>query len=70
MKQEKKKFDYNIVLIALCFMMILLGMGIWGAKGLFVVPVTSALNISRSAYSFADTRVMLLRRLSISFLGF
>ena len=55
MKKERKIFHYNIVLIALCFMMILLGMGIWGAKGLFVVPVTSALNISRSAYSFADT---------------
>ncbi len=55
MKQDKKKFDYNIIVITLCFMMVLFGLGLWGAKGLFVVPVTTALGISRSAYSIADT---------------
>ena len=55
MKQDKKKFDYNIIIIALCFMMVLFGLGLWSAKALFVVPITSALGISRSAYSIADT---------------
>lgn len=55
MKKTEKKFDYNIIIIALCFMMVLLGLGLWSAKSLFVVPITSALGISRSAYSIADT---------------
>ena len=55
MKKDKKKFDYNIVTIGLCFLMILFGLGLWGTKGLFVVPITSALGISRSVYSIADT---------------
>ena len=54
-KKEKRKFNYNVVIIALCFMMVLFGLGLWGAKSLFVVPITSALNITRGAYSLADT---------------
>ena len=56
MKEKNKNSSrYNIVVIILCFMMVLFGLGLWGAKALFVVPITSALGISRSAYSFADT---------------
>ena len=53
--QDKKKFDYNFVIIALCFMMILFGLGLWSAKSLYVVPITSALGVTRSAYSLAET---------------
>lgn len=55
MQKNGKKFDYNIVVIALCFMMILFGLGLWSAKSLYVVPITSALGITRSAFSLADT---------------
>jgi hypothetical protein len=51
----RKKFDYNIVIIVLCFMSILLGIGMWGSKSYFIVPITEALGISRTAYSFVDT---------------
>ena len=55
MKREDRRLDYNIVLIALCFLMTLLGLGLWGPKGLFTKPVSEALGIERSLYSLADT---------------
>ena len=41
--------------IALCFVMIFCGLGLWAQKGLFTVPITEALNIDRTLYSFANT---------------
>ena len=56
MKEKKKNSSrYNVVVIILCFMMLLFGLGLWSVKALFVVPITSALDISRSVYSFSDT---------------
>lgn len=52
-KDSEPKFPY--LTIALCFLMILFGLGLWGPKGLFVAPITSALDISRSLYSITDT---------------
>ena len=55
MKKEKGKFDYSVVTIGLCFLMVLFGLGLWGSRGLFVVPITSALEVKRSAYAVNDT---------------
>ena len=55
MTKGNKKFDYNVVLIVLCFFMIFFGLGLWGPKGLFVKPITEALGIERSLYSISDT---------------
>lgn len=44
-----------VITVALCFIMILFGLGMWAQKGLFVSPISSALGIDRSAYGFADT---------------
>ncbi len=55
MKNANKKFNYNVVTIGLCFMMVLFGLGLWGSRGLFVVPITSALGVKRSAYAVTDT---------------
>ncbi|MBQ8291947.1 MAG: MFS transporter [Clostridia bacterium] len=54
-KKEKKKTDSNVIVIGLSFFMILFGLGMWGPKSLFVAPITSALQISRSLYSITDT---------------
>ena len=53
---NKKDGKSRIVLtILLCFVMIFCGLGLWAQKGLFLAPITEALNVSRTAYSFADT---------------
>ena len=52
---QKKKFDYNVVIIILCFMSVLFGLGLWGTKSYFIKPITEALNVSRSTYSLVDT---------------
>ena len=50
------KPSYNIVVYALCFLMIFLCLGFCSScKTIFLTPVTSALGISRSAFSVADT---------------
>ena len=55
LERKEKSNKRTIITIILCFMMVLLGLGMWGPKGLFVAPITSALGISRSAYSLSDT---------------
>lgn len=55
MDTVKKQFNYNTVLIVLCFFIIMLGLGLWAPKGLFVKPITDALGIERSLYTLADT---------------
>ncbi len=52
---QKKKFDYNVIIIILCFMSVLFGLGLWGTKSYFIKPITEALGISRAAYSIVDT---------------
>ena len=54
-KAKKNKFDYNYIVIALCFLTTVFGLGIWGNKGYFVNAVTDALDISRTLYSFIET---------------
>ncbi len=68
--QTKKKFDYNIVILALCFMSVMFGLGLWGTKSLFIVPITNALNITRAAYSLVDTMRYLLSATVAIFFGF
>ena len=70
MKKDKKQFNYNVVSIGLCFLMILFGLGLWAPKSLFVVPITSALGISRSAYSIADTMRYVATAFVNMFFGF
>ena len=66
---NKKKFDYNYVIIALCFMSVLFGLGLWGTKSLFIVPITEALGITRAAYSIVDTMRYLLAAVVAIFFG-
>ena len=48
--------SYNIVVYVLCFLMILICLGFCSTcKTIFLTPVTSALNMSRSAFSVSDT---------------
>lgn len=55
MNKDKKRLNHTHVTIGLCFLMVLFGLGMWGQKSLFIEPTTSALGISRSAYSLSDT---------------
>ena len=56
LKQMAKSEKKGVVLtVALCFIMIMFGLGMWASKSLFVVPISSALGISRSVYSITDT---------------
>ena len=65
---KQKKFDYNVVIIVLCFMSVLLGLGMWGTKSYFIKPITEALGITRTAYSFNDTvRYIVSAIVSMSF---
>ena len=57
--QEKSQDGGNkkgvVLTVALCFIMIMFGLGMWASKSLFVVPISNALGISRSVYSISDT---------------
>ena len=53
---QKKRFSYTYVMVGLCFLTIFISLGFCrGNRGMFLSPITSALGISRSAYSFNDT---------------
>lgn len=52
---KKESNARTVLTVILCFVMIFCGLGLWAQKGLFLAPITEALNISRTAYSFADT---------------
>ncbi len=46
----------------------LLGLGMWGGKSYFITPITEALEVSRTAYSFVDTmRYILSAAVSMCF---
>ena len=51
-----KKFDYKWVMVIVCTLMVLTGLGFCNsAKSLFVGPVSSALEVKRSVYALTDT---------------
>lgn len=52
---KKESNARTVLTVILCFVMIFCGLGLWAQKGLFLAPITEALNISRTSYSFADT---------------
>lgn len=54
-ENKKKKGNCAWLTIALSFLMVLFGLGLWSTKSYFIRPITSALEISRSAFSIADT---------------
>ncbi len=49
-----KKVNVKLT-IALCFVMILCGLGAWSQRALFTVPITKALDIDRTVFSFSNT---------------
>ena len=52
----KKKLDYKWVIAGLCFVMIFTCLGFCSStRSLFVKPITEALNMERSVYSFTDS---------------
>ncbi len=52
----KKKFDYKWVIIGLCFLMVLICLGFCSSnKSLYVVAITQALGIPRSAFSLSES---------------
>ena len=54
-KNNQTKPTKTWLTIILCFVMIFCGLGLWAQKGLFTIPLTEALNIDRTLYSFANT---------------
>lgn len=67
---RKKKFNYKWVILALSFLLIFAGLGFFNAtKSLFISPVTSALGISRSAFSMNDTLCYIAQATTNLFFG-
>ena len=53
---EKKRFDYSWVVIATSFVVVMFTLGFAnGTKGLFLGPVSEALGVQRSVYSFTES---------------
>ena len=53
---KKRKFDYKWVIVGLSFLMVFTVLGFCSsARSLYVVPITSALGISRSTYAINDS---------------
>ncbi len=56
MEEQKEKRGYTWVIVALSFLMVMVCLGFCSSpKSLFVVPVTEALGITRSALSLGDS---------------
>ena len=56
MNENKKKFDYTWVTVAVCCLMVMVSLGFCSSpKSIFVVPVCEALGITRSAFSLGDS---------------
>lgn len=54
--RAKKKMSYTPVIIGLCFLMVLICLGFCSSpKSLYVIPITKALGIDRSTYSWNDS---------------
>lgn len=53
---QKKKIGYTPVIVGLCFLMVFTCLGFCSSpKSLYIVPVTEALGIDRSTYSWNDS---------------
>ncbi len=56
MNESKKKFDYTLVTVILCCLMVLVTLGFCSSpKSIFIVPVCEALGITRSSFSLGDS---------------
>ena len=56
MKEKKFKFDYTVVIIALSCIMVFTTLGFCSSpRSIFIVPVTEALGITRSAFSLSNS---------------
>ena len=56
MLNEKKKFNYGFIVIAICFLVTGVSLGFCSsARTLYVKPITEALVIGRGAFSLSDT---------------
>lgn len=56
MLNEKKKFNYGFIVIAICFLVTGVSLGFCSSgRTLYVVPMTEALGFSRGAFSLNDT---------------
>ena len=61
---------YKWVIAALCFLIILVGLGFYSAtRSLFVLPIVNALHIQRSAFSLTDTCRFLANSVTNLFFG-
>lgn len=67
---KKESNARTVLTVILCFVMIFCGLGLWAQKGLFLAPITEALNISRTAYSFADTCRYIMTAIVNIFFGY
>ncbi|MBO7215337.1 MAG: MFS transporter [Clostridia bacterium] len=55
MEKTTSKQNKTWLTITLCFVIVFCGLGLWAQKGLFVVPMTEALDMDRTLYSFVNT---------------
>lgn len=70
MDERKRRFEYKWVIAALSFVMIFVGLGFFSStRSLFVLPITEALNIPRSAFSLTDTCRFLSTAITNLFFG-
>ncbi len=55
MKSEKTRFEYKWVIMAVCILMVFTALGFCSSnKDLFLKPITEALGLKRSGFSFGD----------------
>ena len=70
MDERKRRFEYKWVIAALSFVMIFVGLGFFSStRSLFVLPITEALSIPRSAFSLTDTCRFLSTAITNLFFG-
>jgi dipicolinate synthase subunit A len=56
MEKKNRRFDYKWVVVALCFMMVLVCLGFCSSpRSLMIDPISKALGIDRSVYSITDS---------------
>ena len=56
LKSDKKRFDYSIVIIIICFICVCTSLGLCSSgKTYYLTAITDALGIKRSLYSLTDT---------------
>lgn len=68
---SKKKFNYQWVIVAACFVLCFTGLGFCsGNKSLFLTAVTEALGISRGVYAVSDSLRYITTAVTNLFFGF